>query len=78
MTITKTRKQGESLITTIPKEVAHSLRVGVGEELTWQRTVNGYHVMVNTPELAEDLEAYQKARKAIGPVMKALADYDKT
>jgi antitoxin component of MazEF toxin-antitoxin module len=75
--ISKTRKQGESLITTIPKEVAHVLSVEVGAELSWQRTQTGYHITVHTPDLAEDMAAFRKAKAQINPVLKALADYDR-
>ena len=77
MVKSKTRKQGESLITTIPKEVSHGMHVGAGENLLWQPVPGGgYHVFAHTPDLEDDMDAFEKARKKVNPVMKALADHD--
>jgi antitoxin component of MazEF toxin-antitoxin module len=69
------RQQGESMITTIPAEVARRLALQPGHELFWRaRAPGAYTVTALDPERAAALDAHERIIEPYREVVAALAN----
>lgn len=56
----KVRKVGNSLGTTLPKEVLQKLKVGEGDSLFITETADGIQITAYDPEFEKAMAAYRK------------------
>ncbi len=73
MHILKIRKVGNSLGTTLPKEVLQKLRVSEGDSIFVTETPDGIHITAHNPDFEKAMEAYKKVSHKYRNALRELA-----
>ena len=74
MHILKIRKVGNSLGTTLPKEVLQKLRVREGDSIFVTETPDGFHITAYNPDFEKAMEAYKKVSNKYRNALRELAN----
>lgn len=69
----KIRRVGNSLGTTLPKEVLQKLRVGEGDSVFVTETADGVHLTAYNPDFEKAMEAYRKVSTKYRNALRELA-----
>jgi len=69
-----TRKQGSSLVTTLPAEVVRRLGIPEGQQLEWiEDGLGGFRVVPHSPGLRRAIEAHEEIMAEYDEVFRELA-----
>ncbi len=68
------RREGDSLITTIPEELAERMQISEGDELFAVETENGVLLTTHDPDFERAMEAFEIVRKEYRNALRKLAE----
>ncbi|GAA6615774.1 AbrB/MazE/SpoVT family DNA-binding domain-containing protein [Scytonema sp. NUACC26] len=69
----KVRKIGNSLGTTLPKEILQKLRVNEGDSIFITETADGVYMTASNPDFEKAMEAYKKVSTKYRNALRELA-----